>query len=403
MQHPNRQINRQTTLSSLLAGILLLANSCSTTKEDANESNIQESLDISSDEKPSNTADLLESNGVLANRVSAKVAFKWQQYFKASPSAQDREILKSGASKLKTASDTDSLLKRARSETALAQYVIAEASYRELLRKTPNHVEAMIELTGVYHKLRDPESMLQILGDVKQQFSAQEKPSPLLIFRYRYMVALAEIQRGKRPVAHSILSDLIGQDRTFTPGYVALAASYLSIGKESAAKFILERALDRGPEDAAIYNLLGVIQERSGKLASAKENYDKSIKLNDNFAPALVNRANIYVKMSDLTLAEGDVKKALNIDPMNIDAMMSLAVIQSKTGRVTQAKSHLMRVLEITPESAEARYNLAILAKEHENNTSEASRLFKEVAQTNQASPDLKNLARAALDELKQL
>ena len=261
----------------------------------------------------------------------------------------------------------------------------------------------MIELAGVFHRVKNSDAAIQVLSDVKDILAAIEGPERINQFRYRYILALVLIQRGDREKGHEILSDLIGQEKTFAPGYAALASSYLAIGKDQIAKFIVERGLDRSQEDASLYNLLGVVSERAGKLSQAREYFNKSLANSDSFAPALVNRANMYIKSKEFRLAEGDLKKALEIDPLNIDTMISMAVVQRQTGRFEMAKGHLKRVLEIQPDSAEARFNLANLMRDNLKNPSEAIRLFSEVAQTDKAPPELRVLARSAMEEIKNL
>lgn len=333
--------------------------------------------------------------------VKPGAVFNWQQYFKAPPTANDRTGLQKSVEQLKSASAPTDLIKRARNEVALGQFAAAEASYREVLRSERKNLDAMTELAALYYRVKNSESCLSVLSDIKDTLAAQEKPNKLAIFRYRYVLALSLIQSGDRDRGHEILSDLIGQEKAFVPGYAALASSYLAIGKEQVAKFIVERGLDRGNDDPTLYNLLGVIAERQGRTALAREHYNKAVSLNDGFAPGLVNRANMYVSSKQWGLAEGDLKRALEFDPMNVDAMISLGIVMRQTGRVTQAKDTIARVLEISPDSAEARYNLALIMRDNLKDNTEARRLFNEVLQTEKANPDIRALAKSAVDELK--
>lgn len=333
--------------------------------------------------------------------VKAESVFNWQQFFKPPPTAKDRNELLKSVERLKSSSSPAELIKRARNEVALGQYASAEASYREVLRGDRKNLEAMTELAALYYRIKKSESCLSVLSDIKDTLAGQEKPNKLAIFRYRYVLALSLIQTGDRERGHEILSDLIGQEKAFVPGYAALASSYLAIGKEQVAKFIVERGLDRGNDDPTLYNLLGVIAERQNRVAQARDHYNKAISLNDGFAPALVNRANLYVAAKQWSLAEGDLKRALEFDPMNVDAMISYGIVLRQTGRTELAKNVVSRVLEISPDSAEARYNLALIMRDNMKDNTEALRLFNEVLQTEKANPEIKSLAKSAVDELK--
>lgn len=333
--------------------------------------------------------------------VKSESVFNWQQFFKAPPSIKDRSELLKSVERLKSSGQPADLIKRARNEVALGQYSAAEAAYREVLRGDRKNLDAMTELAALYYRVKKSESCLSVLSDIKDTLASQEKPNKLSIFRYRYVLALSLIQSGDRDRGHEILSDLIGQEKAFVPGYAALASSYLAVGKDQVAKFIVERGLDRGNDDPTLYNILGVIAERQGRSAQAREHYNKSISLNDGFAPALVNRANLYVASKQWGLAEGDLKRALEYDPMNVDAMISFGIVLRQTGRTEQAKNVTSRVLEISPDSAEARYNLALIMRDNMKDNTEALRLFNEVLQTEKANTEIKALAKAAVDELK--
>lgn len=382
-------------LLKLTSILTILTFSCATSS--SNKDVDSSALDIK--EKPSEKQ-LVSKSG---NGVKAEAVFTWQQYFKSPPSSKDRAKLQKTVDGLRKASTTEDLLKRARNEVALGQFAAAEATYREALRQDRKNLDALIELATVYHRTKNSESCLQVLSDVKDVISAQENPDRMRIFRYRYILALANIQRGDRDRGHEILSDLIGQEKTFVPGYAALASSYIATGKDQVARFIVERGLDRGQDDPTLYNILGVIEERNSKTSVARDHYNKAISLNDSFAPALVNRGNLYLKSKEFKMAETDLKKALEVDPLNTDAMISMTAVYRQTGRIDQAKNLAQRILDITPDSAEARFNLALIMRDNVKNQTEALRLFNEVVQTEKANPELKSLAKSAIDELKTI
>ena len=382
-------------LLKIIFGVCFLVSGCATTEKDKVD---PESLDIRQDSTLPALASVPKTTVVKPESV-----FHWQGYFKSPPTQEQRVPILQTIKDLEGAKSVIDLQKRARNEVAVGQYAAAEATYRSILRLERENLDAMVELATVYYRLHKVEECFQVLSDVKATLAGQEQPDKMTIFRYRYVLAMAHIARGDRERGHAILSDLIGIEKGFVPGYAALASSYLATGKEQVAKFIVERGLDRGRDDPSLYNLLGVIAERQGQMTAAKDNYNKAISLTSGFAPALVNRGNIYLRDHELSMAETDLKKALSFDPMNIEALISLAVVQRQTGRVDSARSTIERVLELSPGSPEARFNLAIIMKDNVKDQTEAIRLFSEVLQTEQASGEIKALARSAIDELKTL
>jgi tetratricopeptide (TPR) repeat protein len=161
--------------------------------------------------------------------------------------------------------------------------------------------------------------------------------------------------------------------------------------------------MDRGGEHPALYNILGVLQERQGKSAIAKDFYNRALNMSEFFAPALVNRANLYVATGETSMAESDYKKALDAEPSNTDAMIGLAVVYRQTGRFNAAKEILERTLDLDADNPQARFNLAILMRENVKDEGLALRYFNEVTQSDRANQTLRTMAKSAIEEIRSL
>lgn len=346
-------------------------------------------------------------DGVIAvdahGDASADAAFNWQILFKGVPSAQERPKLQASIKQLADASTAADLQKRGRNESSLGMLAAAESSFRQALRKERKSIDIQIELAGVLQRQRRIPAALDVLAEARSNLSALERPEPAQVFKYRYTLAMTYLANEDRVRAHAILTDLIGKDRTFLPGYAALAFSYLKDGKDSIAKFITEQALDRGGDHPSLYNILGVLSERQGLTAAARDHYNRALALSDTYTPALVNRGNLHFAGREASMAEADYKKALESDPANTDAMIGLGVVQRSTGRFLPAKETFSRVLEIDSDSPQARFNLAILMRENLKDDGQALRFFTEVTQSEHANANLKRMAAAAINEIRNL
>ena len=335
--------------------------------------------------------------------VPADAAFNWQKFFKGAPNAKERPQLQAAITQLSGASSVPDLMKRGRNEFSLGLLAAAESTFRQALRKDAKNIDALIEMAATLQRQKRTTAALDTLAEARTLLSAQERPDSSVIFRYRYTLAMTYLSNDDRTRAHAILSDLIGKDRTFLPGYAALAFSYLKDGKDSVAKFIVEQALDRGGEHPALYNILGILAERQGKSAVAKDQYNRALSLSDSYSPALVNRGNLYLTARELSMAEADYKRALDADPANADAMIGLGVTQRQTGRYTAARGTFERVLDIDADNPQARFNLALLMRENIKDEGQALRYFNEVTQSERANQTLKATARAAIEEIRSL
>jgi Tfp pilus assembly protein PilF len=297
----------------------------------------------------------------------------------------------------------EDLVKRGRNEFALGLTEGAESSFRKALRIEPKNVDVILDLASVLQRLRRTSAAFDALADARNILNSQESPEESLVFRYRYTLAMTHLTNDDRAKAHPILSDLVGKDRTFLPGYGALAFSYLKDGKDSVSNFIVEQALDRGGDHPSLYNILGLLAERQGKMAAARSHYNRAIALNDSYAPALVNRGNLYLAANESMMAEADYRKAIEADPSNTDALIGLAVSFRKTGRYANAKEKLLRVLDLDGDNPQARFNLAILLRDNLKDEGLALRYYNEVLQSDRASASLKTTAKAAIEEIRNL
>ncbi|QHO20163.1 Peptidyl-prolyl cis-trans isomerase [Arachis hypogaea] len=68
---------------------------------------------------------------------------------------------------------------------------------------------------------------------------------------------------------------------------------------------------------------------RAGKYAKASKRYEKVLDLESTNVKALDRRAQAYIQLADLDLAEFDIKKALEIDPNNSPRQPNLRAIPS--------------------------------------------------------------------------
>jgi len=335
--------------------------------------------------------------------ISAEAAFDWHRFFKGAPNSKERPALQKSIKKLQSAISVEDLVKRGRNEFALGLYAASESSFRQALRRDGKNIDALIELAASLQRQRRIAAALDTMAETKNNLSALERPDQAVVFRYRYTLAMTYLANDDKAKAHAILTDLIGKDKTFLPGYAALAFSYLKDGKDSVARFIVDQALDRGGDHASLYNILGILSERQGNMAVAKDHYNHALTLTDTYAPALVNRGNLYMAAHEASMAESDYKKALDADPANADAMIGLGVVQRQTGRFASAKDTFERVVEIEPDNPQARFNLAILMRENLKDEGQALRYFNEVTQSERANQGLKAMAKAAIEEIRSL
>lgn len=351
-----------------------------------------DSMDMALDQQaPKQTEFKLSGDGV-----------EWQKFFQPPPDLQARHKLTKTAAQWSQSSDPDQLLMAARQQLVLGQIVDAENTLRTALRIAPNHREALIEAASTATRRKKFEDAYNYLAKIRKIIAADQRLNSQYVFRYRYVLGLAELGRGNRSEGIRILSDLIRLDKTFSPGYAALAAQYLHEGKVEAAEFIARRGIDRGKPLASLHNSLGVVAKKKGDLAKARAHFETALKQAESYSPAIVNLAIVAILLQEYENAELNLNRAADLSPYNPDVYVTLGVLHNKTGRLDAAKTAFRRALEIEPEHAGARFNLGALVAREDHHESEALRLFHEVTLLPNASSDMKRLAGLYMESLQR-
>lgn len=391
MKHKQHFLKLFTIIAALFACSPFGANS------DKNRSESELDVTMSPQQEQDENKDSNQNKQTTKNPVIG-----WRDFFKPPPNVKERNILEKSILPSSSKSTPGQLLTDARSLLALGHLDKAEQAYHNLLRLAPEELQGMLELAMLYVRKQQTDNAFNLLEQIKENLSEAESVPNSFLFQYRYTLALAYELVDDTAKSHEILSDLIALDKTFTPGYAALASSYLKKNKLEVAEFIIHRGLDRGKEDPSLYNLLGVITERMGDLEKSQVWYDKSLSISPTFVPALVNKGILSIRKYDYENAENVLKKSLSLQRNHIEAHTALALVYMRTGKPKAAKILLEKVLEIDPQNSNSRYNLALLTLHSLDHPYQAMRLFYEVLQSStENNSDLKELARSYIEDIK--
>lgn len=380
--------------------MVLAGAACTSTEEKP-----ADDLDVTQDEaKPADPATTAASGKLDPGaQVPASAVMNWQAFFKAPPSEGEKRVIEQRLGTWQDSASAAEHVAKGRAEMAVGRAVAAEVSFRKALRLDSHSLEASLELAALYLRKKDLPKTFEFLQQVKDGIGTSSNVAQAFIFRYRYTLALAYVARGDRDKGHKVLSDLIAVEKGFAPAYQALATSYLGLARDSVAEFVVRRGLDRAKDDAGLLNLMGVISQRRGETEAARGWFDKALAAAPTFAPARVNRAHIAIKSFEYGAAEEDLKQAMVHDPTNVDALVALGIAQRRQGNVSGAKAAFTKAVDIAPENPHARFNLAVLMADDLKKPHEALRLFQEVLQTSEPSADLKELARAYINDLRPI
>ena len=99
-------------------------------------------------------------------------------------------------------------------------------------------------------------------------------------------------------------------------------------------------------------------------LATALEEYERTMTYSLDFAFAGHNLGNLYSRLGDASRAESYYRSAIEIDDLFHPAKMNLAILLNSQGRNAEAEVLLREVVEHAPEQYEAAYSLGLLLGE---------------------------------------
>ena len=114
-------------------------------------------------------------------------------------------------------------------------------------------------------------------------------------------------------------------------------------------------------KSSILYNILGISQEKQGKLQSAQSNFEKSIKFNPNYIYAYNNLGNVLRNLEKYDDAINFINKAIKLNANYPDAYINLGIIYKNLNKFKKAISYYNKSLELNPNLASAYYNLGIV------------------------------------------
>ena len=130
--------------------------------------------------------------------------------------------------------------------------------------------------------------------------------------------------------------------------------------KLDEAEVLYLEILDKNPEDAEVWNLLGMINLQKFKLSRAEEYIKKALSIKPN-AYFYENLAKVYLEMEDAQKAIIIYSELLKYSPDNFNYVFNIASAYKVAGDIENAIKMYERAIEIIPENPDTYYNLGLI------------------------------------------
>ena len=166
---------------------------------------------------------------------------------------------------------------------------------------------------------------------------------------------------------------------------------------EQHARALLARALDRAPNDPALWRTLGDHCHLAGDPGEADRAYLAGVRV--SVSDAGLREAAAALTAGRLAIAEPLLRAHLKAHPTDIAAMRMLAELAARLGRYTDAEALLARAIELCPSFDAARHNLALVLYRQNRGADALAHLEILLAQA-PGDPGYRNLRAAALSQI---
>ncbi len=114
------------------------------------------------------------------------------------------------------------------------------------------------------------------------------------------------------------------------------AIEYIGSKEYAKALSLLNKGIEKMPEDYRLYDLRGTIYHRSGKPTEAVADYDMAISLQQNDFSLYYGRGMSLLKLKDYELALLDFEIAAELNPQYVEAVQRRNQLRKKLGIVVE-------------------------------------------------------------------
>jgi choline-sulfatase len=225
---------------------------------------------------------------------------------------------------------------------------------------------------------RDPQNAFAIVVTGSAQMGMGHYREAVASFR-RYLqlvptsayahhwIAVCYLRQGDREGAQREAEATLAVDPHFTDARILRAGVLAARGAYEPAIADLRQAVATDPAKPAIRLDLARVLAEAGRVAEARTEYETTLSLQADYAPALTGLGALEASGGDLEAAARHLRRALEMEPDQDEARFDLAQVLDRQGRRDEAASEYRRLVEAKATGplirARARERLAALAR----------------------------------------
>ena len=158
-------------------------------------------------------------------------------------------------------------------------------------------------------------------------------------------------------IKKNITENSYKSDKNLKPDYLELSKELIKQGFYDVALAQLEKT---EKNNAEIYFLMGKCNSGNREYLKAEKNFQRSIDLNSDYAPAYNGLGLIYDMTEKREKAWRFYKKAIRLNPARADFYNNLGFSEIIAKKYNEAKLNLLKSIALNPDFIRAKNNLAL-------------------------------------------
>jgi tetratricopeptide (TPR) repeat protein len=254
----------------------------------------------------------------------------------------------------------------------------AEVAWRQAVAAKPNYLPARARLAQI--RLRNGERDAAV-AELERIIDKEAGGDPYQPEARNVLAALAIEEKRWEEARRHARNVLLG-DADNMNAYLNLALTYFRKSLVDTALLIVDTALKRRPDAAALHNLMGLIYLRKDNSRLAMSSFARALDANPSLVDAKLNLAALELSYGDFEAALGRFDSVLESRPNAKEIVMSRAVALRGLERYDEAATGYKQALSLDSQYSQAQYNLCVLHHQYTNDWQAALEACKAYAAT---------------------
>lgn len=238
--------------------------------------------------------------------------------------------------------DLADLLRQAEADHRRGDLDAAVAAYEDILRRDPDHFDALRLLSVACLQARQPAR-----AEALARRALALRPDAA-VGRLNLGNALADLGRWDEALA--AFDQALARDPAFAPAQLRRGTALMALGRAAEALESFEAAAKLRPDSAQILNSRGNARLSLGRHREALADFDQALALSPDYATARYNRGVALMNLDDYAAALTAFDAALALAPDNVEALNNRSIALTELGRFEAALSTLDRALALRPD-----------------------------------------------------